>query len=62
MAAIADCLSVWHQISNLQLTDTADKLIWKWTSDGKFTVCGGMGSRQTAIASSVTSRLKPLTI
>jgi hypothetical protein len=44
MAAIADYLSVWHQISNLQLTDTADKLIWKWTSDGKFIVRSAYGA------------------
>jgi hypothetical protein len=43
MAAIADYLKVWHQISN-HLIDTADKLVWKWTSDGKFTVRSAYGA------------------
>jgi hypothetical protein len=38
MADIVGYLQVWHQIRNLRLSDTADKLIWKWTANGKFTV------------------------
>lgn len=38
MAAIAEYLIVWHQISNYQLNDTADKVIWRSSTDGKFTV------------------------
>jgi hypothetical protein len=35
MTAIAEYLNVRYQVSNYQLND---KVIWKWTSDGKFTV------------------------
>jgi hypothetical protein len=38
MTAIAEYLDVWYHVSNYQLNDTPDKVIWKWTSDGKFTV------------------------
>lgn len=38
MTAIAEYLNVWYQVSNYQINNTPDKVIWKWTSDGKFTV------------------------
>lgn len=38
MAAIADYLNIWHQINEWHLNGTANKVIWRWTSNGKFTM------------------------
>jgi hypothetical protein len=38
MAAIVDYLTVWHQINNFQLRKADDRVIWRWSSDGSFTV------------------------
>ena len=36
--AIAEYLNVWRAVRDVHLSDDADRLVWKWTPDGAFTV------------------------
>lgn len=38
MMAIAEYLTVWNAVQEVQLNDEPDKLVWKWSSDGMFSV------------------------
>jgi hypothetical protein len=35
---ITDYLCIWRAIQGMALTEAPDQLIWRWASDGKFTV------------------------
>ena len=37
-AAAAEYLQVWHAIEDIVLTDAPDRLVWRWESDGSFSV------------------------
>jgi len=36
--AAAEYLQVWHAIEDIVLTDAPDRLVWRWESDGSFSV------------------------
>jgi hypothetical protein len=36
--AMAEYLHVWYAIREVVLTDTPDRLVWRWTMDGSFSV------------------------
>jgi hypothetical protein len=36
--ATIEYLQIWHQTTNVHLTDVPDQLVWRWQSDGKFSV------------------------
>ena len=35
---IADYIVVWNKVQDIALTEAADQLVWKWASDGRFSV------------------------
>ena len=34
---IAEFVSLWFLVQNVQLTDSEDEIRWKWTADGNYT-------------------------
>jgi hypothetical protein len=48
MPVIADYLNIWHQINSWQLSDSSDQVIWRWTTDGKFTISSAYNALYTA--------------
>lgn len=36
LQAILDYLQFWNAVATVQLTDLPDKVIWRWTTDGKY--------------------------
>jgi hypothetical protein len=36
--AIAEFLELWEATEHVQLTDQEDKIIWRWTADGTYTM------------------------
>jgi hypothetical protein len=36
--AISEYIALWHVIENVHLTDSPDRLMWRWSSDGQFSV------------------------
>ena len=36
--AISEYIAVWHAVQNVQLNDAPDRLVWRWPSDGRFSV------------------------
>ena len=37
VSAIAGYLELWDRTQYFQLTDQADRTVWRWTADGKYT-------------------------
>jgi len=35
---ISEYIALWHVIENVHLTDSPDRLMWRWSSDGQFSV------------------------
>jgi hypothetical protein len=35
--AIADYLELWDRMNNVQLNDQADRTVWRWSPDGRYT-------------------------
>jgi hypothetical protein len=36
LQAIMDYLHVWNAVATVQLNDQPDRVIWRWTADGKY--------------------------
>lgn len=37
ISKISDYLHLWAKLENIQLVDRPDKVVWRWTNDGKYT-------------------------
>lgn len=44
LPAIADYLRIWNATQDVVLNDTPDQLIWRWASDGKFSIRTAYGA------------------
>jgi hypothetical protein len=46
--AIADYLKIWNATQGVVLNETRDQVIWRWASDGKFSIRTAYGALQQA--------------